>query len=99
MGARAGARGRVLALSRLTRRRSWVSHWSSRLLAGYLARHEKVIVSHVCVADLRREVGLKPWRQAAGHLQVVPGPVFAAKVTDVVGRTWTRRRRGGAVRG
>ena len=39
--------------------RAWGDHWSSRLLASYL-RREGVSVSHVFVADLWRDNGVRP---------------------------------------
>ena len=77
-------RARILALSQCTPPAGLgVSHWSSRLLADYLARAEGVRVSHVYVADLWREVGLQPWRQTTFKLS--KDPDFDGKVADVVG--------------
>ncbi len=57
-------RSPILALSR-TRppEHTGFSHWSSREMAKYLKRHEGIEVSHVFVADLWCEHGLKPHRQ------------------------------------
>jgi hypothetical protein len=59
-----------------------VTHWSSRLLAGYL-RREGVTVSHVFVADVWRDNGLRPWQQ--GTFKLSTDPRFEEKVTDIVG--------------
>lgn len=76
-------RGRILALSRQPPPRELgVSHWSSRLMASYL-RREGITVSHVFVADLWREYKLRPWQQ--GTFKLSKDPLFAAKVTDIVG--------------
>src|SRR3712207_6837345 len=57
-------RSRILALSRTSPpEHTGLSHWSSREMAKYLKRHEGIEVSHVFVADLWREHGLKPHRQ------------------------------------
>ena len=77
-------RGRVLALSRSSPPpQLGVTHWSSRLLAGWLKRSEGIDVSHTWVADLWRETGLQPWRQ--GTFKLSRDPEFAEKVADVVG--------------
>src|SRR5674536_80216 len=74
---------RILALSRQSPPRELgVTHWSSRLLAGYL-RREGVTVSHVFVADVWRDNGLRPWQQ--GTFKLSTDPRFEEKVTDIVG--------------
>src|SRR5664280_1557760 len=74
---------RILALSRQSPPRELgVTHWSSRLLAGYL-RREGVTVSHVFVADVWRDNGLRPWQQ--GTFRLSTDPRFEEKVTDIVG--------------
>jgi hypothetical protein len=52
-------------------------------MAKYLKRHEGIAVSHVFVADLWREHGLKPHRQDTFKLS--KDPLFADKVADIVG--------------
>jgi hypothetical protein len=52
-------------------------------MAKYLKRHEGIDVSHVFVADLWREHGLKPHRQDTFKLS--KDPLFAEKVADIVG--------------
>lgn len=52
-------------------------------MAKYLKRHEGIEVSHVFVADLWREHGLKPGRQDTFKLS--KDPRFAEKVADIVG--------------
>jgi transposase len=77
-------RARVLALTRTTPPAgTGLSHWSSREMAAYIARTEKVSVSHHWVAKLWREHGLKPHRQ--GTFKVSRDPRFAEKVADIVG--------------
>ena len=74
---------RILALSRQSPPRELgVTHWSSRLLASYL-RREGVTVSHVFVADVWRDNGLRPWQQ--GTFKLSTDPRFEEKVTDIVG--------------
>ncbi len=60
-----------------------LSHWSSREMSKFIARTEKVAVSHHYVAKLWRESGLTPHRQGAFKLS--RDPEFAAKVIDIVG--------------
>jgi len=80
----AADRARILALTRKSPPAELgISHWSSRTMADYVARREGIRVSHVFVADLWREAGLRPWRQ--GTFKLSRDPRFAAKVTDVVG--------------
>jgi transposase len=75
---------RILELTRAAPPASTgLSHWSSRQMAAYLARHERVVVSWHYVAKLWREHGLKPYRQ--GTFKLSRDPAFAAKVVDVVG--------------
>jgi transposase len=77
-------RARILALTRASPpTQLGISHWSSRVMADYLARYEGIRVSHVFVADLWREAELRPWRQ--GTFKLSRDPRFEAKVTDVVG--------------
>lgn len=76
-------RARILAISRTSPPASTgLSHWSSRELARYLARAEGIGVSHVFVADLWREHGLRPHRH--GTFKLSRDPRFAEKVADVV---------------
>ena len=60
-----------------------LSHWSSREMVKFIARTEKVTVSHHYVATLWRETGLKPHRQ--GTFKLSRDPRFAEKVADIVG--------------
>jgi transposase len=77
-------RSRILALSRTSPpEHTGLSHWSSREMAKYLKRHEGIEVSHVFVADLWREHGLKPHRQDTFKLS--RDRDFAEKVADIVG--------------
>lgn len=77
-------RGRILALTRVSPpAETGLSHWSSREMAAFIKRTEKVYVSHHYVAKLWREAGLRPHRQ--GTFKVSKDPAFAAKVADVVG--------------
>lgn len=77
-----GVRSRILAVSRTSPPESTgLSHWSSRELATYLKRHEGIEVSHVFVADLWREHGLKPHRLDTFKLS--KDPRFAEKVAEV----------------
>lgn len=80
----ASIRARVLALSRISPPlESGLSHWSSREMAGYIARTEGVSVSHHYVAKLWRDTGLAPHRQ--GTFKISKDPAFAEKVADIVG--------------
>jgi transposase len=80
----AAIRARVLALSRTSPPvETGLSHWSSRELAGYIARTEGVSISHHYVAKLWRDNGLKPHRQ--GTFKLSKDPEFAEKVADIVG--------------
>jgi transposase len=77
-------RSRILALSRTSPpQHTDLSHWSSREMTKYLKRHEGIEVSHVFVADLWREHGLKPHRQDT--FKISRDPDFAEKVADIVG--------------
>lgn len=77
-------RARILALTRTTPPAvTGLTHWSSREMAGYLARHEDIAVSHNFIADLWRAHGLQPHRQ--GTFKLSRDPAFADKVVDVVG--------------
>jgi transposase len=77
-------RARILALTRTSPPAgTGVTHWSSRTLAGWLARHEGITVSHNFIAELWREHGLQPHRQ--GTFKLSRDPAFADKVVDVVG--------------
>lgn len=62
----AWVRARVLAMSQTSPPvGSGLSHWSSREMAGYLARSKEVSISHHYVAKLWRENGLAPHRQGS----------------------------------
>jgi transposase len=75
---------RILALTRTTPpAETGLSHWSSRELAAYVSRTEKVSLSWHYVAKLWRENDLKPHRQ--GTFKISRDPRFADKVFDVVG--------------
>ncbi|MDQ4032257.1 MAG: IS630 family transposase, partial [Actinomycetota bacterium] len=77
-------RARILALTRQSPpARTGLLHWSSREMARYLKREEKISVSHNFVADLWREHGLQPHRQ--GTFKLSTDPRFEEKVVDVVG--------------
>lgn len=75
-------RARILAATRSAPPEG-LSHWSSREMVKYIARSEKVTVSHHYVATLWRETGLKPHRQ--GTFKLSRDPRFAEKVADIVG--------------
>jgi transposase len=78
------ARARVLALSRTSPPpETGLSHWSSRTLAAYLTRTERVPVSHHYVAKLWREAQIKPHR--SGTFKLSRDPAFADKVADIIG--------------
>jgi transposase len=77
-------RARVLALSRTSPPvELGLSHWSSREMAGFIARAEGVSISHHYVAKLWRDNGLGPHRQ--GTFKISKDPEFAEKVADIVG--------------
>jgi transposase len=80
----ARVRARILALTRITPpAETGLSHWSSREMAAYITRVEKVSVSWHYVAKLWRDNDLKPHRQ--GTFKISRDPQFADKVFDVVG--------------
>ncbi len=75
---------RILALTRTTPPvETGLSHWSSREMAAFITRTEKVSVSWHYVAKLWRENKLLPHRQ--GTFKISRDPRFADKVFDVVG--------------
>ena len=77
-------RARILALSRTSPPRSTgLTHWSSREMAAFIKRTEKVSVSYHYVAKLWRDNGIKPHRQ--GTFKVSKDPEFGEKVADIVG--------------
>jgi transposase len=77
-------RARILALTRTTPpAQTGLSHWSSREMAAYIHRTERVPVSWHYVAKLWRDNDLKPYRQ--GTFKLSRDPRFAEKVFDVVG--------------
>ena len=83
-------RARILALSRQSPPPELgVTHWSSRPLASYL-RREGVTVSHVFVADLWRENGVRPRQQ--GTFKLSSDPRFEEKVIPSSACTWRPRR-------
>ena len=69
-------RARILAATRSAPPQG-LSHWSSREMVKFIARTEKVTVSHHYVAKLWRATGLKPQRQGTWvecrHSWQVPG--------------------------
>lgn len=75
-------RARILAATRSAPPEG-LSHWSSREMVKFIARTEKVRVSHHYVAKLWRETGLKPHR--SGTFKLSRDPEFADKVGDIVG--------------
>jgi transposase len=76
-------RARILALTLMTPPAvTGLTHWSSRELASYLARHENITVSHNFIADLWRQRGLQPHR--SGTFELSRDPAFADKVVDIV---------------
>ena len=62
-----------------------VTHWSSRLLAAHLKTDQSTVLR------AWRHNRVKPWR--AETFKFSTDPELVAKVTDVVGRYLTRRRR------
>lgn len=61
--------GRIVALTRQTPPESTgLSHWSSRQLAAYLKRHDRVAVSFKYVTKVWHQHGLKPHRQGTQGL-------------------------------
>jgi transposase len=80
----AQVRARILAASKSSPPAgTGLSHWSSREMAGFIARTEGVYVSHHYVAKLWRETGVQPHRH--GTFKLSKDPAFAEKVADVVG--------------
>ena len=74
----------MLALTRVTPpTATGLTHRSSREMAAYITRTERVAPSHHWVAKLWREHGLKPHRQ--GTFNLSRDPQFADKVADIVG--------------
>jgi len=59
-----------------------ITHWSSRLLADWLARRGTQ-VSHDSVSRLWRRFGIQPWRSETFKFST--DPLLEAKVRDVVG--------------
>src|SRR5258707_5906304 len=78
----ATVRAKILAATRSAPPEG-LSHWSSREMVKFIARTEKVTVSHHYVATLWRDTGLKPHRQ--GTFKLSRDPRFAEKVADIVG--------------
>ena len=80
----ASIRARILAATRMSPPAELgLSHWSSRQMAAFIERTERVYVSHHYVVKLWCENGLKPHR--AGTFKVSKDPAFADKVADIVG--------------
>jgi transposase len=59
-----------------------ITHWSSRLLAGWL-RRRGTVVSHDSISRLWRRFGIQPWR--CETFKFSTDPQLEAKVRDVVG--------------
>jgi transposase len=59
-----------------------ITHWSSRLLSGWLRRHGTQ-VSHDSISRLWRQFGVQPWR--CETFKFSTDPELEAKVRDVVG--------------
>jgi hypothetical protein len=78
----ARVRARILAATRETPP-GVLSHWSSREMAKFTARTERVHVSWNYVAKLWRETGLKLHRQ--GTFKLSRDPEFTEKAADIVG--------------
>src|SRR5258708_31932328 len=78
----ATVRAKILAATRSAPPEG-LSHWSSREMVKFIARTEKVTVSHHYVATLWRDTRLKPHRQ--GTFKLSRDPRFAEKVADIVG--------------
>jgi transposase len=84
-------RSRIVAVSRMSPpQHTGLSHWSSRGMAKYLKRHEGIEVSHVFVADLWREHGLKPHRQDTFKLQRIRSSPKRSPTSSAY--TWLPRR-------
>jgi transposase len=60
-----------------------VTHWSSRRLAGWLARNKKIAVSHDSISRLWRRFCLAPHRTEGFKFST--DPQLEARITDVVG--------------
>jgi transposase len=60
-----------------------VTHWSSRRLADWLARHRGIELSHDSISRLWRKYGLKPHRVEGFKFST--DPELEAKLRDVVG--------------
>ncbi len=60
-----------------------ITHWSSRRLAGWLAREKKIKVSHDSISRLWRRFCLQPHRTEGFKFST--DPLLAVKVRDVVG--------------
>jgi transposase len=60
-----------------------VTHWSARRLAGWLARHRGIGVSHDSIAALWRRFCLQPHRVEGFKFST--DPELEAKIRDVVG--------------
>ena len=77
-------RARIAALTKMSPPAdTGLTHWSTYEMAKYLKRHEGIEVSHNFVAQLWRELGLKPHRQ--GTFKLSKDPDFAVKVVDIIG--------------
>ena len=80
----AAVRARILAASRQSPPvETGLSHWSSREMAAFILRTERVYVSHHYVAKLWRDNKLRPHRQ--GTFKISKDPESAEKVADIVG--------------
>ena len=60
-----------------------VTHWSARRLAGWLAAHRGIVVSHDSIAALWRKFCLQPHRTEGFKFST--DPALEAKIRDVVG--------------
>lgn len=80
----AAVRDKILELTRQPPpEETGLSHWSSREMARYVSRTERVHVNFSYVAKLWREHKLKPHQQ--GTFKLSRDPNFADKVFDLVG--------------
>ncbi len=59
------------------------THWSSRRLADWLARHRGIQVSHDSIAALWRRFAVQPYR--SDGFKFSTDPALEAKIRDVVG--------------
>ncbi|GAA3778441.1 hypothetical protein GCM10022225_77940 [Plantactinospora mayteni] len=83
-------RARILALTRMTPPAvTGLTHWSSREMAAFLARHENVRVSHNFIADLWRAHDLRPHR--SGTFKLSNDPAFVDRRSPT-GRSISRSR-------